>query len=81
MWIKTIQAKLKGMEEIVIVFLYDVTEEGKEVVRIQSMINEYFLINDIYFNDRDQAHAFIKHFPVSLANEFLLRESINIGAY
>lgn len=77
MWTKTITTKFKKRNEQVLIFLYDTNYDGKEVVRIQAMINEYYLINDVVFGDRDQAHAFIKHFPVSLANEFLLRESIN----
>jgi len=84
MWTKTVKAKLRGREYDVLVFFFDSTsiENGlsKETVRVQSMVNEYFLIEDIIFEDRDKAYDFIRHYPVSMAQAFLLREAYSNSA-
>lgn len=75
MWVKLINTRFKGMNVQVLIWLADTDENGKETVRVQSMINEYFLIEDILFQGRDSAHDFIKNYPVAMANAFLIREA------
>lgn len=52
-----------------------------EVVRVQSMLNEYYLMEDIRFENRDSAYDFIEHYPVSMAKAFVIREAYNTGAF
>lgn len=80
MWTKTITKKFKGVDTQVQIWLSDVNDEGKQIVKVQSMVNEYFLMEEILFEGRDKAHDFIKHYPVSMAVAFLQREAINEGA-
>lgn len=80
MWTKTVKTKFKNVEADVLIWLSN-TEVDYQVVSVQSMVNEFFLIEEIRFEDRDKAYDFIKHYPVAMANAFLLRESINVGAW
>jgi transcription antitermination factor NusG len=74
MWTKTITTKFKKQTCQVQIWLDDSDDKGKEVVKIQSMFNEYYLVETILFNDRDSAYDFIKHYPKSMATAFLFRE-------
>lgn len=80
MWTKTIKTKVKGEEVIVQIWLYD-TDTDLEVVRIQSVVNELYLIEDVKFENRESAYSFIKHYPVSLANDFVLRVGYSAGVF
>lgn len=65
--------------EYVLVFLSD-SGENEETVTVQSMVNEYFLVEKITFEDRDKAYDFIECYTSTMAKKFLLREAINEGA-
>lgn len=80
MWTKTITVKFKGVQTQVQVWLNNTLDEGQEQVRIQSMVNEYYLIEDVQLCSRDAAHDFIKHYPTPMAMAFLQRASIEVGA-
>ena len=80
MWTKTITTKFKGFTCQIQVWLADTAENNKEVVRIQSMVNEYYLIEEILFESRDSAYDFIKHYPTSMAYAFLVRQAYSVGA-
>ncbi len=74
MWTKTIIIKYKSQKITVLVFLSSSPEDNQEVVKIQSMVNEYYLIEEIVFSSRDAAYDFIKHFPSAMAKAFIIRE-------
>lgn len=80
MWTKTVKVKFKGIETDVQVWLADSTENAEEVVRVQSMVNEYFLIQEIKFTDRDDAYDFIKNYSPALAKSFLIKYAYSEGA-
>lgn len=80
MWTKTIEGKFQRKSYPVQVWLDSTDENDKQVVKIQAMMNEYFLGEEIRFNDRDAACDFITHYPVEMANAFLLREAYSTGA-
>lgn len=80
MWTNTITIKFRGKEELVLVWLMDSSDTGSEVVRMQSMYNEWYLIEDIEFPNRDAAYSFIKNCPKSLAKEFFIRVGYNNSA-
>lgn len=80
MWYKKLDIEFRGNIEEVIVFLSDSTEDGQEEVTIQSMKNEFFLIQNIYFTDRDDAYMFIQCFTVEHATLFFEKQAIDNGA-
>ncbi len=80
MWTKTIKTRFKGKEVFVQIWLDTTDGDNKEVVKVQSMVNEYYLEETIGMESRDSAYDFIKHYPVTLANAFILREAYNVGA-
>lgn len=82
MWTKTHTVKFKGINYPVQIWLYETlaNESNPEVVRIQSMMNEYFIVEEIFFSSRDAAYDFIKHYPLKLAKAFLIREAYNAEA-
>jgi hypothetical protein len=73
MWSKTIEVSFKGEPYQVQIWLNDSNEHGQEAVRQQSMMNEFFLVEDVYFDGRDAAYDFIKNYPHSMAKAFLIR--------
>ena len=80
MWTKTIKVKYQG--KLVSVQIWLDSDDGKgATVIMRSMLNEYFLEENIVFNNRDAAYAFVTYCPYELAKEFLIREAISIGAY
>ncbi len=79
MFAKIIKAKFKNRTHDVLVFFYG-DEDGNINVRIQSMMNEFFLIEDMTFPSRDSAYDFIKLYPKEMAHAFLIREGYNSGA-
>lgn len=79
MWTKTLNVKFKGQDLLVQIWLHDDSGED-QIVRQQSMMNEYFLIEDIKFHNRDAVHDFIKYYPIRMAKAFLIREGYNSGA-
>ncbi len=81
MWTKTIKINYKNQNIDVLVFLSDTTDENREVVKMQSMVNEYYLIEDIIFENRDSAYDFIKLFTSSIAKAFVIREGYSCGAF
>lgn len=81
MWTKTITTKFKGADAQVQIWLADTAENNKEVVKVQSMVNEYYLIEEILFEDRDSAYDFIKHYPTSMATAFLNRVAYSVGSF
>ena len=70
MWTKTIKAKFKKNNcDVQIWFDGDYEKDmDKSLVKIQSMLNEYILYQEIVFDTRDEAYDFIKYYPVSMAN-------------
>lgn len=75
MWCNQITVKFKNHYPItVLVFLEDTDSDGKETVKIQSMVNEYYLAEYVTFESRDAAYEFIKHYPKALAKDFVLRQ-------
>lgn len=80
MWTKTINVIFKGQKLSVQVWLDTTDDQGKEVVRVQSMINEYYLCETILMESRDSAYDLIKNYPPSLAKAFVIREAYNNGA-
>ena len=83
MWTKTLKAKFKKTNcDVQIWFDGDYEKDcDKSLVKIQSMLNEYILCQEIVFDTRDEAYDFIKYYPVSMANSFLIREAYSTGAY
>lgn len=79
MWNKTLTTKIKGRTIQVLVFLYDSDEQDNEVVRQQSMINEYYLIEDIKVCSRDAAYDLISNYPLSMARAFFIRTAYDQG--
>lgn len=73
MWLKTLKVKFQKYNVDVLVYLSDTNENGKEVVKLQSMVNEYYLVEKVEFSTRDAAYDFIKHYPVSMARAFVER--------
>lgn len=80
MWTKTVTTKFKNKPVQVQVWLSDTKEDGAENVTIQSMLNEYFLIEHIIFPSRDSAYDFIKDYTVSMASSFVVRTAYDAGA-
>jgi len=80
MWTKTLTVKFQKRLVPVMVWLSDTKEDNEQIVTMQSMLNEYFLIEQIQFADRDAAYDFIKHCSVSLAQSFLIRKAYSEGA-
>ncbi len=80
MWTKTLYPKFKGQVCPVQVWLSDTTEDNKEVVKVQAMLNEFYLEEEILFSGRDNAYDFIKTYPIKMASSFVLREAYNVGA-
>lgn len=81
MWTKTIKTKHNNQLIDVQVWLDGVNEHDKPLVKIQTMVNEYFLLEEIVFENRDSAYDFIFHYPVSMAKAFVVREGYNVGAF
>jgi hypothetical protein len=81
MWTKTLKTKFKSHSVDVQIWLDRVDENDKPIVKVQSMVNEYFLEETIILESRDAAYDFIKHYPVSLANAFITREAYSVGAW
>lgn len=82
MWTKTIQTKFKGQTLPIQVWLSDSTGDNAfpEIVSIQAMLNEYYLIEKLAFENRDAAYDFIKCFTVQMASSFILRTAYTVGA-
>ena len=81
MWTKTIDVDFLKRKEQVQVWLSDTGDDGQtEIVTIQSMINEFYLLEKIIFENRDAAYDFIKLFNTSLAKSFLNRAAYAEGA-
>lgn len=80
MWTKTVKVKFQNNFYQVQIWLENDYGEGKVVVKVQSMLNEYFLGEEVIFENRDSAYAFIKYYPKELAKEFLIREAYSSGA-
>lgn len=79
-FIKTVKVRFQGKNETVFTYLADTDKDGREIVRVKSMINEYYLEEEIQFTNRDAAYDFIKHYPKVMAKAFLYREGYNSGA-
>ena len=80
MWTKTFEVKFKRKHYDVLVWLSG-ESDGRVDVTIQSMANEYFLMEKITFDDRDSAYDFIKHYPASMAKAFLIRQGYDTQAF
>lgn len=80
MWIKIVQTRFNNQTIEVASWLSDSTMDGEEVVRTQSMVNEYYLIEDAIFPSRDAAYDYIKHYSPSMAKSFLNRTAYLEGA-
>lgn len=80
MWTKTLNVKFKGQLLSVQIWLNTTNENNQEGVKIQSMMNEYFLEEIVLFEDRDKAYDFIRHYPQSMALAFITREAYSVGA-
>lgn len=50
MWLKTLKVKFQKYNVDVLVYLSDTNENGKEVVKLQSMVNEYYLVEKVEFS-------------------------------
>lgn len=65
-WNATKKVKVKGQEIEVLLFL-DSTEEIGEHIKIQGMLNEYFLTDIVVAgqnDDRDFMYSLIQNFPI-----------------
>ena len=65
-WNAIKKVKVKGQEVEVLLFL-DSTEELGEHIKIQGMLNEYFLTDIVVAgqnNDRDFMYSLIQNFPI-----------------
>lgn len=80
MWTKTIKVAYKGKRHDVLVYL-ESSYEKKETVKIQAMVNEYYLIEFIEFESRDAAYDFIKNYPPSMGKAFLIRTGYEKNAF
>lgn len=80
-WTKTIKVTYKKIDYSIQVWLSDTNENNKEVVSVQTMANEYYLIEQIEFQSRDAAYDFIKNYPQKMGLAFLIREGYNEGAF
>ena len=79
MWTKTLVTTFQGKAVPVQVWLNN-TLDDKEEVRVQAMLNEFYLIESILFESRDAAYDFIANYPASMAKAFVLREAYASGA-
>ena len=65
-WNATKKVKVKGQEVEVLLFL-DSTEELGDHIKIQGMLNEYFLTDIVVAgqnDDRDFMYSLIQNFPI-----------------
>lgn len=83
MWTKTLTVVFKKQKFQVQIWLSisESTSGSEEAVCVQSMANEYFLFEEIKFTNRDSAHDFIKHYPLTMAKAFLIRTGYSEGAF
>jgi hypothetical protein len=80
MWLKTLSVNFKKQQLQVVLFLDGENDDSKPVVVVKSMLNEFFLEEQIIFEDRDKAYDFIKNYPLSMAIAFITREGYASGA-
>ncbi len=72
-WINVQKCTINKSEYTVIAFLSDTSDDGKEMVQLRTMANEFYLEQNIHFDERDSAYEFIRNFSSTYAKEFLLR--------
>lgn len=80
MWTKTVEINFQKQRVQVMVFLSDTTEDANDVVTTQSMVNEFFLIEKVIFENRDAAYDYIKHYTAAMAKAFVNRTAYTEGA-
>lgn len=80
MWTKTLTVKFQKKDVQVQVWLSNTPDTDQEVVSLQSMVNEYYLCEDITVPSRDAAYDLIKNFPTSMALAFVTRQAYTVGA-
>lgn len=80
MWIKIVQTRFNNQTIEVASWLSDTNDDGNEVVKTQSMVNEYYLIEETIFPNRDAAYDYVKHYSPSMAKAFLNRTAYLEGA-
>ena len=74
MWTKTVFCKIKGFPlQPVQVWLDDTDQEGREVVKIQAMMNELYITETVLFGDREAVYDYIKHYSKDAGESFLER--------
>jgi hypothetical protein len=70
MWTKTIIVEYKRKSYNIQIWLSG--EKNKPEVTIQSMVNEWFLMETIEFENRDACYEFINHYSNSMGKSFLM---------
>ena len=63
MWHRTVKIKIKKYKVDCIIYL-STDDNGDDIICFQSMLNEYFLMFDMFIGNRDLAHSLIEHFPI-----------------
>lgn len=81
MWIKVLDNQFNNNPVKVLIFLYDTTEENKEVVRIQSFFDYLYLIEDVVLESRMSAFDFISTYNDEMADRFLRRQANEVGLF
>lgn len=71
---RIILTRFKKIMVDVLVYLRDSTEDEKEVVEIRAMYCEYYLIEEVIFENRDAAYDFIRNYTVKMAKSFVDRQ-------
>ena len=81
-WNATKKVKVKGQEVEVLLFL-DSTEELGEHIKIQGILNEYFLTDIVVAGqneDRDFMYSLIQNFPIKTLQNKMEQLAWNNGA-
>lgn len=79
MWTKTVKITFSKKREQVQVWLDGEDENNKAIVKVQAIVNEYFLSELISFDNREAAYDFIKNYPATMALAFVTRQANREG--
>ena len=78
MWNKTLNIEFRKDQYQIVLYLDNI--DDTECVIIRSMLNEYYLIQKIIFEQRDDAYLFIQCFNEDYAKLFFESQAYSTGA-
>lgn len=80
-WNRRIKGKIETNEVEFLIFLEpNHDHDDTEMVRINTMLNEYFLTDLILCQDRDFAYAIIQNFPLAVLEDRFFTIAVENGA-